>query len=202
MDELESGYRRFRETTWPAQRARFEALAQEGQAPHTLVVACSDSRSDPAMVFDVAPGELFVVRNVANLVPPYEPDAHRHGVSAALEFGVRVLEVQRLVVMGHGKCGGIHALLAGAGVCKDFVENWMALAEPAVREVVATHPPHEVDLAAEMAVVRLSIENLRTFPWIAEREAAGKLKLVGMHFAIATGVLTEMGADGVFRPVV
>ena len=203
MDELESGYRRFRDTTWPAQRARFESLAAQGQHPHTLVVACSDSRSDPAMVFDVAPGELFVVRNVANLVPPYEPDAHRHGVSAALEFGVRVLEVERLVVMGHGQCGGIHALLAGVPHnCKDFVGNWMAMAAPAVAEAAANHAPEDVDMAAEMAVVRLSIDNLRTFPWIAEREAAGKLKLVGMHFAIATGVLTQMDSEGVFRPVV
>lgn len=203
MDELESGYRRFRDTTWPVQRARFEALAEKGQSPHTLVVACSDSRSDPAMVFDVAPGELFVVRNVANLVPPYAPDGHQHGVSAALEFGVRVLKVGRIVVMGHGACGGVNAALNGVPHnCRDFVAPWMAQAEPAIRAAAASCPPGETELAllaAERAVVRLSVTNLRSFPWIAEREAAGDLKLAGMHFAIATGVLSEMAEDGTFR---
>ena len=113
-DELTDGYRRFRQNRWPAERAEYEALAANGQKPHTLVVACSDSRADPALIFDTAPGELFVVRNVANLVPPYEPDGKLHGVSAALEFGVNVLQVKRIVVMGHAFCGGVNAMLKGS----------------------------------------------------------------------------------------
>jgi carbonic anhydrase len=125
-DELTAGYHRFRADHWPAARAEYEALAQ-GQKPHTLIVACSDSRADPALIFDAAPGQLFVVRNVANLVPPYEPDGLLHGVSAALEFGVKVLNVKRIVVMGHAHCGGVNAMLNGApDSCADFVAPWVA----------------------------------------------------------------------------
>ena len=199
---LAQGYRRFRETTWQAQRSRYEALAQEGQTPHTLIVACSDSRADPALIFDAAPGELFVVRNVANIVPPYEPDGQLHGVSAALEFGVRVLKVGKIVVMGHAQCGGVSAMLTGApDTCQDFIAPWVAQAEAVVRPLARDHAGDDLVRAAEEAVVRMSIQNLRTFPWIAERETAGDLKLFGLHFGIADGVLTEMNADGVFRAV-
>ncbi len=114
MEDLISGYRRFRSGTWADQRARFDELSKTGQSPRTMLIACSDSRADPQMIFDAAPGELFVVRNVANLTPPYGPDSKFHGTSAALEFGVRVLKVEHIVVMGHAMCGGIHALLHGA----------------------------------------------------------------------------------------
>src|SRR5665213_1278838 len=113
METLLAGYRRFRARGWPEQRRLFESLAENGQRPKALVVACVDSRVDPAMIFDAAPGELLTVRNVANLVPPYAPDAAYHGTSAALEFGVRVLEVPRILVLGHGLCGGVQALLEG-----------------------------------------------------------------------------------------
>ena len=127
IDELTAGYRRFRAEKWPEARAEYGALASDGQKPHTLIVACSDSRADPALIFDAAPGELFVVRNVANLVPPYEPDGQLHGVSAALEFGVKVLKVRRIVVMGHASCGGVGAMLTGAPEdCPDFVAPWVA----------------------------------------------------------------------------
>lgn len=195
MDDLIAGYRRFREETWPEQQARFEELA-EGQSPKTLVVACSDSRTDPAMVFDAAPGQLFVVRNVAALVPPYQPDGHYHGVSAALEFGVRVLQVERIVVMGHARCGGVNALLYGApDKAKDFVEPWMSMAEPALRRVAEETPGEAQDQdACEREVVRLSLDNLRTFPWVAEAEQAGRLRLIGARFDIATGVLAALDA--------
>ena len=201
-DELTAGYRRFREQRWPQEHADYEALAA-GQKPHTLVVACSDSRADPALIFDAAPGELFVVRNVANLVPPYQPDGQLHGVSAALEFGVRVLEVSRIVVMGHAYCGGVNAMLNGApDTCRDFVAPWVAQAAPVVRLICESFPAEQSERLAEETVVRLSIENLRTFPWIAEREAAGKLKLHGAHFAIAEGRLYVLDeAEGTFRPV-
>lgn len=201
-DALFAGYRRFREGHWAEARAEYEALAADGQKPHTLVVACSDSRADPALIFDAAPGQLFVVRNVANLVPPYEPDGHLHGVSAALEFGVKVLRVARLVVMGHAHCGGVGAMRTGApDDCRDFVAPWVALGAVAVRRVCETCPPEEAERLAEEAVVRLSIENLRTFPWIAEREAAGQLELTGLHFGIADGVLRALKGPGPFEPL-
>jgi carbonic anhydrase len=200
-DELTAGYRRFRAEHWPAARAEYEALAQ-GQKPHTLIVACSDSRADPALIFDAAPGQLFVVRNVANLVPPYEPDGLLHGVSAALEFGVKVLNVRRIVVMGHAHCGGVDAMLNGApDICADFVAPWVAQGSAVVRRVAEEVSEDQVEGAAEEAVVRLSIENLRTFPWIAEREAAGELTLTGLHFGIADGVLRALTNKPRFEPL-
>ena len=201
-DELTAGYHRFRAQRWPEAHAEYETLAEGGQKPHTLIVACSDSRADPALIFDAKPGELFVVRNVANLVPPYEPDGRLHGVSAALEFGVRVLEVQRIVVMGHADCGGVTAMLKGApDNCPDFVAPWVAQGEPVVRHVAETVAPDEIARAAEEAIVRLSIRNLRTFPWIAEREADGRLTLTGLHFGIADGVLRGLGDGPRFQPL-
>ena len=199
-DPLLSGYARFRQDGWTQARAEYEALAAEGQKPHTLVVACSDSRADPALIFDAAPGQLFVVRNVANIVPPYQPDGGLHGVSAALEFGVRVLGVERIVVMGHALCGGVNAMINGApDTCNDFVRPWVAQAEPVVRRATEGLEDDRKQTAGEHAVVRLSIDNLRTFPWIAEREASGDLELVGLHFGIANGVLWRMQTDGAFK---
>ena len=199
---LLEGYRRFRQDHWPEARAEYEALAAKGQKPHTLVVACSDSRADPALIFDAAPGQLFVVRNVANLVPPYEPDGQLHGVSAALEFGVKVLGVSRIVVMGHAHCGGVQAMLTGApDSCRDFVAPSVAQGTPVVRRVAEAVEPDQVEGAAEEAVVRLSLDNLRSFPWIAERETAGELKLVGLHFGIADGILRLLNGPGRFEPM-
>ena len=199
-DPLLSGYHRFRQDGWTQAKAEYETLAAAGQKPHTLVVACSDSRADPALIFDAAPGQLFVVRNVANIVPPYQPDGKQHGVSAALEFGVRVLGVSRIAVMGHALCGGVNAMINGApDVCNDFVRPWVAQAEPVVRRAVEGLSEDEKQTAGEHAVVRLSLDNLRTFPWIAEREQAGELELVGLHFGIADGMLRRMQTDGLFQ---
>ena len=199
-DHLLSGYHRFRQDGWTQAKAEYETLAAAGQKPHTLVVACSDSRADPALIFDAAPGQLFVVRNVANIVPPYQPDGKQHGVSAALEFGVRVLGVSRIAVMGHALCGGVNAMINGApDVCNDFVRPWVAQAEPVVRRAVEGLSENDKQTAGEHAVVRLSLDNLRTFPWIAEREQAGELELVGLHFGIADGVLRRMQTDGLFE---
>ncbi len=201
-DHLTKGYRRFRADHWPQARAEYEGLARDGQKPHTLVVACSDSRADPALIFDTAPGELFVVRNVANLVPPYEPDGKLHGVSAALEFGVNVLKVGKVVVMGHAYCGGVNAMLNGApDNCRDFVAPWVAQGAPSVRRAVEDWPADQHQGVAEEAVVRLSLENLRTFPWIAAREAAGELTLMGLHFGIADGVLRALTGPSRFQPL-
>jgi len=199
---LFDGYRRFRLERWPEARAEYETLAQAGQKPHTLIVACSDSRADPALIFDAKPGELFVVRNVANLVPPYEPDGGLHGVSAALEFGVKALEVSRIVVMGHARCGGVAAMLKGSpDSCPDFVQPWVEQAQPNARAAAEAAGEDRAESAAEEAVVRQSIDNLRTFPWIAEREADGRLALTGLHFGIGDGVLRVLGKGAKFKPL-
>lgn len=201
MDTLLEGYRRFRELSWPTYKDLFERLAARGQKPHTFVVACSDSRVDPQLIFDAGPGELFVVRNVANLVPPYEPDGNYHGTSAALEFAVRVLEVERIVVLGHAQCGGVHALLEGApALARDFVASWITIAEPARAETLkANLPPAERQRFCELCCVRLSLHNLTTFPWLSERIAEGKLTLHGAYFGVATGRLELLGEDGTFH---
>jgi carbonic anhydrase len=201
MDRLLEGYRRFRARTWAQERTRFEALAAHGQRPRAMVVACSDSRVDPQMIFDAAPGELFVIRNVANLVPPYRPDAAYHGTSAALEFGIRALGIPDVIVIGHALCGGIRALLEGAPEeTPDFVKAWVSIAEPARRRV--SHMPESSrQEACAHEAVRLSMENLRTFPWIRDATDAGRLRLNGFYFDIRTGILMRLGADGGFAPV-
>jgi carbonic anhydrase len=190
MNRLIDGYRRFREETWPAQRERFIALAEQGQRPQTMLIACSDSRVDPQMIFSAAPGELFVVRNVANLVPPYMPDTAFHGTGAAVEFGVRVLGVKQLVVMGHALCGGIRALLDGVPpTAGDFVAGWIGIAERARAAALRCDAPDARQEAGEHEAVRISLANLMTFPWVAEAVAEGRLTLHGAHFGVATGRL-------------
>ena len=202
MEELISGYRRFRADGWPRQRERYAALASGGQRPRCMVIACSDSRVDPQAIFDAGPGELFVVRNVANLVPPYAPDGSYHGTSAALEFAVRTLEVEHVVVLGHALCGGVQALLDRTlAASSDFVGPWVEIAA-AAREAVAASPAGPARQAAcEHAVIRLSLAHLRGFPWIAERCAAGRLQLHGCHFDVRTGLLAGLDATGRFVPV-
>ena len=201
MDRLIEGYRRFREEVWPAERTRYEELAKLGQRPETLVVACSDSRVDPQTVFGAGPGELFVVRNVAALVPPYEPDTRYHGTSAALEFGVRVLGVSRIVVLAHAQCGGVQAMVEGTPEqARDFVGHWIKIAEPALRRKPG--PAEAVDPFGhyETEVVRVSLTNLMTFPWIRDAVAEGRLALHGARFAIRTGALEMLRGDR-FEPV-
>jgi len=199
MDRLLDGYRRFRDTGWPERRRLFESLADVGQNPRAMVVSCADSRVDPGMIFDAAPGELFVVRNVANLVPPYEPDDAHHGTSAAIEFGVRVLQVDHMLVMGHALCGGVRALLTGVPPeAGDFVAGWIRIAEPARTRALACDDGTDVQLCCEWETVKLSLTNLMTFPWVRERVEAGKLRLHGAHFDIRSGVLSLLGPDGRF----
>jgi carbonic anhydrase len=175
---------------------------REGQSPEVLVIACSDSRVDPAQIFDVDPGEIFVVRNVAAMVPPYETSPGHHGVSAALEFAVQVLKVKEVVVMGHGMCGGCKAALTqslhgaehGAG---GFVADWIALLDEAREPVVAEHGTEgrTAERAMEQAGVRVSLANLRSFPWVAQKEESGELTLRGAFFAISDGVLHILDED-------
>src|SRR5215210_8087296 len=190
MDPLLDGYRRFRREVWPGERARYQALAKHGQRPETLVIACSDSRVDPQSVFGAVPGEMFVVRNVAGLVPPYSPDAGYHGTSAALEFGVRVLKVARIVVLGHAQCGGVQAMVEGAPEqARDFVEPWVEMAASALRRTPGQAEAGDILAECEAAVVRLSLANLLTFPWIRDAVEAERLALHGAKFDIHTGVL-------------
>ncbi len=202
MDQLIEGYRRFRETGWPERRRMFESLARNGQRPDALVIGCVDSRVDPSAIFDAAPGQMLTMRNVANLVPPYAPDSAYHGTSAALEFAVRVLEVPHLVVLGHGQCGGIQALLHGAPeMAQDFVAPWMGIAAPARARALLCDTPDAQQRCLEHEGIKLSLGNLMTFPWIAERVGAGSLHLHGAWFAIHTGVLQVLQADGTFAAV-
>jgi carbonic anhydrase len=196
MDRLIEGYRRFRAEVWPGERARYERLAEAGQRPEALVIACSDSRVDPATVFGAVPGQLFMVRSVAGLVPPYGPDMGYHGTSAALEYGVRVLKIPRVVVLGHAQCGGVRAMLEGAPGATDFVAQWMAIAQPALRHVEETAHGEDVMTQCETEVLRLSLANLLTFPWIAEEVKAGRLRVEGFHFGIQSGVLARLEGNG------
>ena len=207
FNALIEGYRRFRDHGWGAQRERWAELA-EAQSPKVMVIACSDSRVDPSQIFDARPGEMFVVRNVANLVPPFERDKHYHGVSAALEFAVTQLEVEELVVMGHGFCGGCAAALTGQFDDAPhgeghFIAHWLDMLAEVSDAIRKRHDTlgREAFLEMELEGVRLSLRNLRTFPWVAEREAAGRLKLHGAYFAISDGALHVCDeASGTFGP--
>jgi carbonic anhydrase len=204
---LLEGYRRFRDVEVAPERQRWRELA-EGQSPEAVIIACCDSRADPATIFDTDPGQIFVVRNVANLVPPYEPGGGRHGVSAALEFAVTVLDIPQIVVMGHERCGGIQASLSGQFANSapgegGFIAQWMDLLEEP-RALIASEHGEGPDAAhlLEEAGIRQSLANLRTFPFVAEREAAGKLSLHGCHFSIFKGQLFLFDeAEGSFHPV-
>ncbi len=201
--KLLDGYVRFRSDNYATERARWETLA-EGQEPPVMIVACCDSRVDPATIFDTQPGQAFVLRNVANLVPPYEEGGGLHGASAAIEFGVTGLGVRHVVVMGHGACGGIKAALAGHDhtALPSFIDGWMSILDRPRAQILADSSIENKQLALELAAVRQSLENLRTFPFIAQREAAAELSLHGCHFAIAEGQLFVLDdAEDAFRPV-
>jgi carbonic anhydrase len=197
-----SGFQRFREKFFSGDNSPYREL-QDSQKPHSLVIACSDSRVDPAIVFDAAPGELFVVRNVANLVPPYVSDGGTHGVSAALEFGVRALKVRHIIIMGHSHCGGIQALVDSTG--GEFITQWMKTAEAAVAQAAAraADDPEERTRVCELASIRNSLENLMTFPWIEERVDSGDLRLHGWYFDLEHGRLEGFDrARGQFVPMI
>jgi len=206
--DMIEGYRRFRNGGWAEQRERWEQLA-EGQSPKVMIIACSDSRSEPSQIFDTNPGEIFVVRNVAALVPPFETTPGRHGVSAALEFAVQFLKVEEIVVMGHGMCGGCHAALhrsmEGAEPGRGgFIADWIAMLDDASAQIRSEHADidnREAGRAMELAAVRVSLDNLMTFPCIQEKVRRGTLNLRGAFFAISDGVLHVMDeATGDFSP--
>lgn len=208
FDDLVEGYRRFRAGAWSSQRTRWEELAG-GQRPQVMVIACSDSRVDPSQVFDVDPGEIFVVRNVAALVPPFETTPGHHGVSAALEFAVQFLKVQEIVVMGHGRCGGCQAALTQSMHGEEpgrggFIADWIDMLDDARERVVAEHGTQgdAAERAMEQEGVKVSLANLRTFPCVQELERRGRLRLRGAFFAISDGMLHLLDEEtGRFAPV-
>jgi carbonic anhydrase len=206
---LIEGYRGFRHTRFRRERDHYARLAESGQQPNTLMIACVDSRVAPEIVFDADPGEMLVVRNVANLVPPYQPDSGYHGTSAAIEFAVRQLHVRHIAVTGHASCGGIHAFRQNAlqgveAADGDFVARWMEMIAPATRlaRVCEGVDPLQDQTAMELAAIRQSLINLRTFPWLAAREASGDLALHGLWFDVADGTLCVLDeASGRFNPL-
>jgi carbonic anhydrase len=208
FSDMLDGYRRFRADAWANQRSRWDTL-KEGQSPRVMVVACSDSRVDPTQIFDTGPGEVFVVRNVAALVPPFETNPGRHGVSAAVEFAVQMLRVEEILVMGHGMCGGCHAALTremasappGEG---GFIHAWISMLDEARANVVSKHGfdrGRAAGRAMEQEAVKVSLANLRSFPFVREKEKDGTLALKGAFFAISDGVLHILDeTSGKFLP--
>jgi len=198
--ELIEGYRRFKDGKFAQERERYERLAGDGQKPSTLVIACCDSRAAPETIFNASPGEIFVVRNVANLIPSYKPDGEYHSTSAALEFAVQSLKVQHIVVLGHGRCGGIRAALKPSGAPMsqgDFIGHWMGLLAPAAEAIAAREGLSDAERqgALERLSIVNSIENLRTFPFISLLEDKGRLNLHGAWFDISGGELLVLHRD-------
>jgi len=204
-ESLTDRYRRFKYRHFAPNMDQFAELAEYGQSPGVMVVSCCDSRVEPEMIFSAMPGELFVVRNVANLVPPYETSGKYHGVSAALEFAALNLRVRHIVVMGHSSCGGVRACLeqnAARQTEAQFITNWMSMLDEGRARVLgslAGRPIEEVRGALEREGVRTSLANLRTFPCIQTLEGKGRIALHGAYFDIASGTLSVLnGATGEF----
>lgn len=201
-----SGFRQFREKFYAGDDPTYSRLASGWQGPKSLIIGCADSRVDPAIISSSGPGDLFVVRNIANLVPPYEEGGGHHGVSAAIEFGVVNLKVEYVIVLGHRQCGGIRALLfpeeSQAG---GFVQKWMKMAEPAktrALKAVGSDDPNSLWRCCEMESIRTSIENLRSFPFIRDAIRHRGLALMGIYFDIEKGELLELNeSTGSFAPL-
>lgn len=193
IERLVAGFKGFRTVHYEQRPELYQELAQK-QSPEVLVIACSDSRVDPAILLNTQPGELFVVRNVANLVPPYDPDGRHHSTSAAIEFAVRDLQVRHVVILGHSRCGGIHAVREGI-TGRDFIGPWTDLAADACRSARSSSE-------AEQAAIAASMRNLAGFPWVRERIDAERLSVRGWWFNLEEGRLLSVDADGAASEVV
>lgn len=189
VDDMITGYRRFRAGVYAEQAELYQKLGH-GQDPDIMLIGCADSRAEPSDIFNAAPGQMFVVRNVANLVPPYQPNGGLHGVSAALEFAVNILKVKIIVVMGHGGCGGVTASLTknDSPLIGEFVAPWVKLLDEARERVLASQPVNP-QFALELEGIETSIQNLMTFPFVREKVEAGALEIHGAWFAIKHGEL-------------
>jgi carbonic anhydrase len=204
MERLIEGFQRFRSSYYEQQRARFQRLAERPQHPRYAVVTCCDSRIDTSLIFDAVPGEIFLIRNIANLVPPYRPDDRQHSTSAAIEYAVRILKVGQFVLLGHAGCGGIRALMDPPAESTDFVANWLQVAAPA-RQRVAAQPglsPEERQRACELEALKDSLANAVAFPWIAERVADGSLHVDALYLDLEHGeLLLYHRSKDTFSPV-
>jgi carbonic anhydrase len=207
-EHLADRFRRFKFRHFTPNQDQYELLASDGQAPEIMIVSCCDSRVDPETIFSAMPGELFVVRNVANIVPPYETSGKYHGVSAALEFAALNLRVKHIVIMGHSRCGGVGACLDHDAVRQTdaaFILNWMSILDPAKEKVLAEcgrETPAKQRAALEKEGIKVSLANLRTFPCIQILEGKGRVALHGAYFDIASGTLGVLNqATGDFVPV-
>jgi carbonic anhydrase len=207
-ETLTDRYRRFRHRHFVPNADQYEELATYGQNPDTMIISCSDSRVDPETIFNAMPGELFIVRNVANLVPPYEVSGKYHGVSAAMEFAVLNLRIKHLIIMGHSGCGGVKAALDQSAAIQTeahFISKWMSMLDDARLAVLSAHQTSSASVrqeALEKEAVKQSILNLRTFPFIREQEEKGRLSLHGAHFDIKSGTLTVLNhSRGAFYPL-
>lgn len=190
---LAAGFDRFKREQWPTLQPRYQALARRGQRPSTLVIVGADARLDPERLFSAEPGELFVISNLGAIVPPYEPDGGLHGVSAAIEFGIRILKVRHVVVLGQSRCEAVRALMEGAGKGgQDFVEPWLSIAEPILWPIPRDVPDSGMRDHLERAMIRLSLENLGAYPWIRERLEARTLTISGFRFDLASGALESV----------
>ena len=203
---LIDGYNAFAGDRLQREQNRYRELAERGQSPQFMVIGCCDSRVSPEVIFDARPGELFVVRNVANLIPPYSPDGAYHGVSAALEFGVGALRVKHIVVLGHAHCGGVRAYAEEHAPLSpgDFIGRWMSLLAPAAKKVGARGDATAADYLKrlEQASVINSLDNLMTFPRLAKLIEKGKIATHGAYFGVATGDLSVLDrASGQFKPI-
>lgn len=206
---LTEGYRSFLDDRFVREQGRYEELGENGQTPKIMLIGCCDSRVSPEVIFDARPGEMFVARNIANLVPPYQPDDQLHGTSAALEYAVQALRVEHIVVLGHGRCGGIRAFADDSQTALspgDFIGKWITLIGPAAQRTGGRgrNESFEDYLARlELASIQQSIENLRTFPCVRILEEKGRLQLHGAFFAVHTGVLMILDpATGQFIPAI
>jgi len=201
---LIEGYEAFRSGRLPAEQSRYRDLAEHGQSPEIMVIGCCDSRVSPEVIFDAKPGELFVVRNVANLVPPYAPDGSYHGVSAALEFGVGALRVKHIVVLGHARCGGVRAFAEGSAPLSpgDFIGKWMSLIAPAAERLGDPGDAPDYLTRLEQASIVNTLDNLKTFPRLRKLIERGRVTLHGAYFGVATGELSVLDrGSGRFMPV-
>ncbi|SFJ05652.1 carbonic anhydrase [Bosea sp. OK403] len=208
-ERLTEGYRAFLDDRFDREKSRYEELADSGQTPKIMLIGCCDSRVSPEIIFDARPGEMFVARNVANLVPPFSPDDQLHGTSAALEYAVQALKVEHIVVLGHGRCGGIRAFAddtQGPLSPGDFIGRWITLIGPAAQRTGGRGRNESFEDYVErlsLASIQQSLINLRTFPCVQILEGKGRLQLHGAYFAVATGVLMLLDpATGQFVPAV
>lgn len=194
--QLLAGYHTFTSQRLPTEQSRYRELSERGQSPEVMVIGCCDSRVSPEVIFDAGPGELFVVRNVANLVPVYQPDGGAHGVSAALEFAVQVLKVKHIVVLGHAQCGGVRAFVDQAAPLSpgDFIGRWMSMFIKPGEQVSQREQESRQEFVTriEKAAVFRSLENLMTFPFVANLVRQGKLQLHGAYFGVAQGSLSVL----------